>query len=253
MHGGERLKLYGRGSDAVARRKRALSLSSIIKDDMEKVVVFGGTFNPIHYGHLRCALEVSEALAIGRVMFMPAGTPPHKTVEGSVDAELRLEMARLAVSSTPLFEVSDMEIKRGSLSYTVDTVRELVAAKLVPTLVVGADQFNLLSTWVDYEDILALADIAVVPRAGITLMKLEEALPVAVADGFCYDNKSASYKNKEGRSITFIETTLLGISSSDIRRRVGEGLSISYLVTPSVENFIKEKGLYLPSKASCST
>jgi nicotinate-nucleotide adenylyltransferase len=225
---------------------------------MEKVVVFGGTFNPIHYGHLRCALEVSEALSIRRVIFMPAATSPHKAATGGVDAtsgvdaSTRLLMAKLGVSGNDRFEVSDMEIKRGSLSYTVDTVRELLASGVAPTLIVGADQFNVLSSWVDYERILMLADVAVVPRPGITLKKLEEALPVEVASCFCYDEKSASYRRTKGldkpseaRSITFVNSTLLGISSSDLRRRVREGLSISYLVAPPVESFIKDKGLYL--------
>jgi nicotinate-nucleotide adenylyltransferase len=224
---------------------------------MDKVVVFGGTFNPIHYGHLRCALEVSEALAIRRVIFMPAATSPHKAGVATQDAPTRLLMAGLGISGNTRFEVSDMEIKRGSLSYTVDTVRELLATGVTPTLIVGADQFNVLSSWVDYEEILMLADIAVVPRPGITLKKLEEALPVEVASRFCYDKKSASYllsksdarktndSDGEGRRITFVNSTLLGISSSDIRRRVEEGLSISYLVAPAVESFIKDKGLYI--------
>jgi len=212
---------------------------------MEKIVVFGGTFNPIHYGHMRCAIEVSEAIAVPRVVFMPAAASPHKGTNGEVGADLRLAMARLGVSGKPLFEVSDMEVRRGSVSYTVDTVNELVAAGLAPTLIVGADQFNLLSTWVDYEQILRLADIAVVPRPGIILKSMEEALPVEVAGGFCYDKKNASHVNKEGRRITFVNSTLMGISSSDIRRRVSEGRSISYLVSSLVENFIKENRLYL--------
>ncbi|VAV83175.1 Nicotinate-nucleotide adenylyltransferase [hydrothermal vent metagenome] len=215
---------------------------------MDKVVVFGGTFNPIHFGHMRCAIEVSEALSVPRVVFMPAATSPHKGPSDDVGADTRLLMAKLGVSGKSLFEVSEMEIKRGSVSYTVDTVNELVAQGLAPTLIVGADQFNVLSTWVDYEQILRLADIAVVPRPGIVLKSMEEALPVEVAGGFCYDKKSASYINKEGRRITFVNSTLMGISSSDIRRRVSEGRSISYLVSSLVENFIKENRLYLQAE-----
>ena len=212
---------------------------------MEKVVVFGGTFNPIHYGHMRCAIEVSEALGIPRVVFMPAATSPHKTGGSEISAEVRLEMARLGLADKPCFEVSDLEIRRGSVSYTVDTVSELVESGVAPTLIVGADQFNLLATWVDYEQILKMADIAVVPRPGVELMSMEEALPVEVTAGFCYDKKSNSYINKAERCVTFVDSTLMGISSSGIRRRVRAGRSISYLVSPAVESFIKDNGLYL--------
>jgi len=212
---------------------------------MDKIVVFGGTFNPIHYGHMRCAIEVSEALAIPRVVFMPAATSPHKSGGSEIGAEIRLHMARLGTGDNPLFDVSDMEVRRGAVSYTVDTVGELIAAGVEPTLIVGADQYNLLSTWVDYEQILRLADIAVVPRPGITLKTLEEALSVEVAAGFCYDKRSASFVNKAGHCISFVDSTLMGISSSDIRRRVMEGRSISHLVSPAVESYIKEQGLYL--------
>ncbi len=220
---------------------------------MDKIVVFGGTFNPIHYGHMRCAIEVSEALGIPRVVFMPAATSPHKSggseIGAEIDAEIRLHMARLGTGDNPLFEVSDMEVRRGAVSYTVDTVGELIAAGGEPTLIVGADQFNLLSSWVDYEQILRMADIAVVPRPGITLKTLEEALSVEVAAGFCYDKNSASFVNKAGHCISFVDSTLMGISSSDIRRRVQEGRSISYLVSPVVESYIKEHGLYSTPEA----
>ncbi len=220
---------------------------------MDKIVVFGGTFNPIHYGHMRCAIEVSEALGIPRVVFMPAAASPHKSggpdigagIDAGIGADTRLHIARLGTSGNPLFEVSDMEVRRGDVSYTVDTVGELIAAGVDPTLIVGADQFNLLSTWVDYEQILRLADIAVVPRPGITLKTIEEALSVEVAAGFCYDEKKALFVNKAGHCISFVDSTLMGISSSDIRRRVKEGRSIDYLVSPAVESYIKGQGLYL--------
>lgn len=210
----------------------------------EKVIVVGGTFDPVHYGHLRLAEEVSGALGIERVLFIPAFLPPHKEGAEITPADIRLRMLRAAVADNPAFEVSDVEIRRGGRSYTIDTVRELNERGMELTLVVGADQFGEIRTWCDYEGILKAVDIVVIGRPGYVSKKPAEALPVEVAKQFWYDKERECYSNSSTRSLIYLETTQIDISASEIRTKVREGASVSYLVPPDVEGIIVEEGLY---------
>ncbi|MFZ3072529.1 MAG: nicotinate-nucleotide adenylyltransferase [Thermodesulfobacteriota bacterium] len=211
---------------------------------MKKAAMMGGTFNPIHYGHLRTALEVKEALGLEKVLFVPANVPPHKGNADLAPAEERLEIVRLAVEGNRDFEVSDMEIKRGGKSYTIDTVREFNTIGIDVTLIVGADQFNDISTWCSYEELLDMADFAVVSRFGFAAKKIAEVMPIELARKFWYDEKGKAYVNGSGRKIRYVATTLLDISSSGIRRRFKEGFSVRYLMPDIVERYIRGKGLY---------
>src|SRR3990172_3765359 len=211
---------------------------------MKRVAVFGGTFNPIHYGHLRTALEVKEALGVEKVLFVPANVPPHKGNAELAPAEERLELVRLAIEGNKDFEVSGMEIERGGKSYTIDTVRELNSTDIDVTLIVGADQFNDISTWCAYEELLFMADFAVVARSGFAAKKIAEVMPIELARRFWYDEKEKAYVNDSGRKVIYIPTTLLDISSSDIRRRFKEGLSVRYLMPDIVERYARGRGLY---------
>jgi nicotinate-nucleotide adenylyltransferase len=211
------------------------------------IAVMGGTFDPIHYGHLRVAEEVREDFGLDRVIFIPAYIPPHKPDEGKTPPELRIEMVRLAVAGNPGFEVSSIEIERGGKSYTIETVKELKKKgekDLEISLIMGTDSFNDITSWMDYRELLELANIIVVPRPGYAAEKLAEALPVELARKFRYDSATESYINLAGRSVTYLETARFDISSSDIRRRVKEGRSIRYLLPPQVADHIAKHGLY---------
>ncbi len=212
-----------------------------------RLAVIGGTFNPIHYGHLRAAEEVREALGVDRVLFMPACMPPHKADESGVDPLARFEMTRLAVEDNPGFEVSDMEIKRGGKSYTVDTVRALKSgggADMRVFLVIGSDSFNDITTWCEYEELLRTASFVVVSRPGYPVKTPGEALPVELARKFWYDSNAGSFTDSDGNTITYLPTTLFDISSSGIRSKVREGRSIRYLLPGRVEEYIRANGLY---------
>jgi nicotinate-nucleotide adenylyltransferase len=212
-----------------------------------RIAIIGGTFNPIHYGHLRVAEEVREALDLTRVLFIPVCLPPHKGNEDVTDARLRLEMVRLAIMDNTHFEVSDMEIKRGGRSYTIDTLRELKKGsheELETTVIVGTDSFNEITTWHHYDQLFTLTDFAVVPRPGYPGKKIEEVLPVELASKFWYDEERKAYTNSYGHRVTWMDTTLVDISSSEIRRRVRAGMSIMYLMPPVVEEYIIKKGIY---------
>ena len=210
------------------------------------IAIMGGTFNPVHYGHLRVAEEVRGLLNVDKVIFIPAFNPPHKDDHSFISSEHRIKMVSLAIEDNPAFEVSDREIRRGGASYSVETLREMADEERGEEFhfIVGADSFNEITTWHEFEEIFMLANIIVVPRPGYRVKRVEEALPVAEASKFWYDETRDLYPNDYGRFVKFMETTPMGISSSRIRELVKRGDSVKYLIPPSVEGYIKKERLY---------
>lgn len=193
--------------------------------------IMGGTFDPIHHGHLVAAQEVATALDLPRVVFIPTRQPPHKREEPSASAEHRLAMVRLATGANPLFEVSPLEVDRPGPSYTVETLRRLTSVYADAELhfIVGMDSLADLPRWHDPGGILRLATLVAVHRPGwrpVNLWELEAAVPEAV-----------------GR-VCIVEIPELDISSTDIRERIGGGRPIRYLVPEAVAAYVVEHGLY---------
>jgi len=198
---------------------------------LARVGILGGTFNPPHLGHLVCASEAAAQLELDRVLLIPAATPPHKRTPEDPGAEVRLELCRLAVAGDERLEVCDIELRRGGVSYTVDTLRELHehAPEDDLTFIVGGDIALGLPAWHDPEGVLELATLAVAERSGAgrhdVAERLGEALP--------------------GRTrLQFFEMPRLDISSSQIRRRAADGRPIRYLVPDSVAEHIARERLY---------
>ena len=193
--------------------------------------ILGGTFNPPHIGHLIAAQEAHLQLGLDRVVFMPAGIPPHKQrgVE-EPGAVHRLAMCRHAIGSDPRFEVSAIEIDRPGPSYTVDTLEELNsrAPDTELFLIVGGDIAAGLPEWREPERVLSLATLAVAQREGTDRASIDEAL--AQVEG--------------GGRVRFFEMPMISISSSAIRERVRTGESIRYLVPDAVAAYVDEHGLY---------
>jgi len=218
---------------------------------LKKIALFGGTFNPVHYGHLRLAEEVREGLEFEKVVFVPAAIPPHKGGSDTIAAEKRLEMTGLAIKGNPGFEVSDIEVRRGGPSYTVETLRKFHAdghggdKDISISLIIGADSFNDITTWCEYEEILTLASLIVVERPHTPVKKIAEVLPESIARKFRYDSETEAYISGYKTSITYLSATLMAISSSEIRQRVMEGLSIRYLLPPAVARYIIDNNLYV--------
>ncbi|MBI5683326.1 MAG: nicotinate-nucleotide adenylyltransferase [Deltaproteobacteria bacterium] len=210
------------------------------------IAIMGGTFNPIHYGHLRIAEEAREYLVIDRLLFIPAFLPPHKEDGSLIAPEDRLEMVKLAIKNNPYFEVSDTEIKRGGRSYSVDTLlslhKEMPDAEI--SFIVGTDSFNDITTWCEYERLFELTDFIVVTRHGYPVKKIGEILPEKVARQFGYNAEKNRYIHAEGKTVTYLATTLLDVSASDIRKRIKCGRSIKYLLPSDVERYIEGKRLY---------
>ena len=204
--------------------------------------ILGGTFDPIHYGHLRFAEEARELFALDGVIFIPVGIPPHKDVNRISPAELRLRMVKLAIAGNPLFCTSDIEISRPEMSYSVETIKEIKGQsgeEVELYFLVGYDAFQEIGTWKDYQELLSLCHFVVATRAG-----QGGGLPLEVAPLFWYDEDGGRYIHTSGHALYMVEVTALDISSTKIREAVRQGRSIRYLVPPQVEELIRREDLY---------
>lgn len=191
-----------------------------------RIGILGGTFDPVHMGHLVVAEEIREQLGLNRVIFVPAACPPHKVPVSTSDSELRYAMVVLATEDNPCFETSDIEIKRSGKSYTIDTVSEfkdLYGQGCQIFFIMGADSIFEISTWKDPDRLLDLCTVVVTTRPDFDLDRIDERLR---------------------HRVKLATVTDIGISSTEIRRRVKEGRSIRYLVPEKVEEYIHRNGLY---------
>ena len=187
----------------------------------EGIGIFGGTFNPIHLGHLIIAEKVRESLNSKKIIFVPSRYPPHKRTP-EIGASHRYRMVKLAISANPYFIVSEIELKRKSKSYTIDTVRAL--KRLYPKeenfhLVLGLDAYLEINTWKDIEKLAGLIKFVVVKRPG--------------------------YKdNSKLKNVKFLDLEPIGISSTEIRNRLKKGKSVRYLLPEKVRDYIYQHHLY---------
>jgi nicotinate-nucleotide adenylyltransferase len=213
------------------------------------VGIFGGTFNPIHLGHLRAAEEVREAERLDEMRLVPSATPPHKEAAGVASAAHRLRMAELAVAGVPEFTVSRLEIDRDGPSYSIDTLRAVraeVGGATRIVFVVGWDAFRELHTWREHAAIFGVCDVVVVTRPPAPDRLAHGDIPVAAREAFWYENASESFRHRSGHVLTLQRITALDISAAAIRGHVAAGRSIRFLTPPAVVSYIAEHGLYLP-------
>ena len=198
---------------------------------MKKYGIFGGSFNPIHYGHLMICEYIKEEMGLDKVIFIPTGNPPHKDL--GVSAEDRYEMVRLAISPNPDFEISDIETTRVKLSYTVDTIRELKEIYKEEKLyfLIGLDSLFQLKTWKKIDDLSQEIEFVVALRPGY--IDKEEIY-----------NEIDFLRENFGTKINLIKTPLYEISSTDLRDRIHEGKSLRYLIPKKVLDYIEESGFY---------
>jgi len=211
-----------------------------------RVGLFGGSFNPIHHGHLRAAEEVREAMALDLVYFIPASSPPHKSDTGLAAADHRLRMVQLATKGNRHFMVSDAEVRRSGPSYTVDTIRHFRAtlrAQPALFLMMGSDSFAELETWKDSEEIARSCSLVVHSRS---TAREAESSPGALAAlrRFGYSKNSGYFVHPSGQTLSFVTTTYLPISASAIRDKLQNQQSARYLVPADVLDYIERHGLY---------
>ena len=197
------------------------------------VGVFGGTFDPIHLAHLAVAEAARDELGLERVLFIPAGAPPHKPGRPITASADRLAMVELAIAGNPAFEASRIELDRPGPSFTVDTLAGLAATIDDLTLILSAEAFLGLPTWREPERILGLARLVVLPRDGYP-----EAGPTFLNDEF---------PGVATRAV-FLDAPRLRISASELRTRAAEGRSLRYLVPDAVAAYIGDHGLYRPDR-----
>jgi nicotinate-nucleotide adenylyltransferase len=194
--------------------------------DLPRLGVLGGTFDPVHNGHLIIAEALREKLDLVQVLFLLSARPPHKSSPALASWQDRLNMIQLALKGNPHFQASDIEIERDGLSYTVESIEQLelrYGKKYRILFVVGADSILEIFTWREPQRLLASRSLVVVPRPGFDLNDLDPEV---------------------AKGVTVIQTPLIEISSTDIRRRVRDGRSIQYLVPSEVASYIHRQNLY---------
>lgn len=209
---------------------------------MRKIGIFGGSFDPVHFGHLRPALEILEALSLDQLRFIPSGLPPHRAAPVA-SAEQRLAMLRAAVADEPRFQVDERELRRKALSYSFDTLaelrRELPQDRLV--LALGLDAFLGFTTWHRWKELLELAHLVVAHRPGTSLDTHGEiAMLVQERE---VDDVDALMAERAGR-LMFLPVTQLEISSSGIREAAARGGELRYLVPDPVRKLIQDSHCY---------
>jgi len=214
----------------------------------KRLGLFGGTFNPIHYGHLRTAEEVVEALRLTRLWFIPAALPPHKTGRQIPAFETRLEMTRLAVGRHPRISVSDIEGRRPGRSYSIETLRQVrqeYGKEWELYFILGLDAILEITTWKDYRELFTLCHFVVLDRPGYDRGQLEVVLRREVHPQFQALPEAAGFQHPGGAKVYFLATTLLDISATRIRGLVGQGRSSRYLLPERVRRYIIRNKLYL--------
>jgi len=207
------------------------------------LLLFGGTFDPIHLGHLRPAEEVRQRVGAERVVLVPCGDPPHRPAPGT-SGEHRLAMARAAVRGRPTVEVLDWEVRASGPSYTVRTLewlREHLGPRPILTII-GSDAFTQLHHWYQWERMLELTHIAAVRRPGTSVEALESPLAEALAPRWTDD--PATFREQPAGAVMPFDVTRLDISATAIRQCVAEGHSPRFLLPRDVEEYITEHGLY---------
>jgi len=216
-----------------------------------RVALFGGTFNPIHLGHLRAAEEVREQLGLERVIFVPSADPPLKRSgsERIAPAALRLRWVERAIAGNTAFAVDALELEREGPSYTIDTLRVFGArlAPALPVFVIGCDAFAELGAWREPKALLALAHFAVLPRPPTAAGSLTEWIPPELAADLVLSSDGQEARHRgAGSWVRRVPIRALDVSSTELRRRLSEGRSVRYLLPEPVLDEVLQSGVYAP-------
>lgn len=189
-------------------------------DTHRRVGIMGGTFNPPHIGHLIVAEQVCEALELDSIHFMPTFKPGHASGKETIDANYRVDMVDLAIEDNPHFALDLTEVNRAGTTYTIDTIKELKEANPETEyfFIIGGDMVQDLANWKAIDELVSLVHFVGVNRPG--------------------------YVSETDYPIIWVDTQEVDVSSSEIRERISQGLSIKYLTSPSVIDYIEQKGLY---------
>ena len=220
-----------------------------------RIGLFGGTFDPVHLGHLRAAVEVKEGFALDEVFMIPAALPPHKMPGAVAAAADRLHMLNLALANTSGLKVSDVELNRSGPSYTIDTVqhfKQTLPGESRLFLIMGLDAFLEIDTWKSYRELLTQIPLIVINRpnagdrtSGVTRKVMDDYIAAKLSADYSYSASRSAYLASGQQPIYVLEVTALDISSTRIRRAISKDRSINYLVPQKVAEYIRTKGIYL--------
>jgi nicotinate-nucleotide adenylyltransferase len=212
------------------------------------VGIFGGTFDPIHYGHLRLAEEIADTAQLAEVRFLPSGTPPHRSRPGA-DPQHRVAMTRLAIAANDRFTVDERETRRAGPGYTYDTLTELrneIGKQRPLVLLLGADAFLELATWHRWRALFDLTHIVVAYRPGFPIDTWQSRMPEPLAHEYAvrYMQQPLSVHLAPAGGIAAVSMTGLDISATFVRTAVRAGSSPRYLLPDAVLDYIRSEGLY---------
>jgi nicotinate-nucleotide adenylyltransferase len=222
-----------------------------------KAGIFGGTFNPVHLGHLRMAEEVREHFGLDKIYFIPAARPPHKTDHGLAPATDRYAMLNDATAGNPCFETSDLELQRSGRSYTIDTVDQIFS--MLPEdsrcfLIMGMDAFMEIETWKYFQKLFNRIEVIVISRPvwhkridgeKDQIKVMEDIILGKISEKYRYDPGLKCFAHPDMKTIYRFGATSLDISATRIRSLVAGQKSIRYLVPEIIESYIYKKRLYL--------
>lgn len=200
---------------------------------MKKIGILGGTFDPIHNGHLKIATIVQQKFNLEKIIFIPTKTPPHRP-KPLASEQNRLKMLEIAITNNKSWEISNVELKRAGTSYTIDTLKEL--SILMPNyewyFILGADAMDIFPTWKQPEEVLKLTNLVVVSRPGYDFSKIEK---------FLNTEPFAKQKNK----VQFLQMDSLNISANELRRLISAEQNVSLWLPEDVISYIRDNKLYL--------
>jgi len=219
-----------------------------------RIGLFGGTFNPVHYGHLRAAKEVCEGFGLDNLYFIPSALPPHKDIKGVVSVVDRLEMTRLAVTDNPEFILSDVELKRPGFSYTIDTVKHFkkrLNTDVELFLVMGVDAFLEIDTWKSFKQLFRMLPMIIMTRPlpdgrphSLEWENMTAFIQEKISGSYQFSAKDSCYHHHQHQPVYRFNISMLDISGTKIRKLIQGEQSIRFLVPESVENYIYEQGIY---------
>jgi nicotinate-nucleotide adenylyltransferase len=222
---------------------------------LKKIGLFGGTFNPIHLGHLTVAQEVKDGFGLEKIWFIPSATPPHKKMKQVADALDRLEMIRLAIDDNPNFSVSDVELKRSGFSYTIDTLdyfKAIVPKETQLYFIVGMDAFRDIALWKSFKELFKVVPFIVITRPGAVdgdrqekEKILNELLVTKVSPEYYFEPTQNAFFHPDRQPVFLFEVTPIDISATVVRSNRKQCRSIASLVPANVKEYIESKGLYL--------
>ncbi len=219
-------------------------------EGVSRVGLFGGTFDPVHLGHLRVVLDVKEAFGLEKIIVIPSAVPPHKTLKHVSDAADRLNMTRICFEKRPGFVVSDVELNRRGPSYTIDTInhfRALSQPGQCLKLIMGTDAFFELHTWRSFRNILAAVPLIVMKRPGSDgdlMAAAERYLITRVDPAWSFDSAGGCFVHGAFKPVFLHGVCPTDESSTEIRRRIKNNLDVSAFLLPEVAAYIGKKGLY---------